>query len=145
MRPFFFPSAAIFDSMIRTQIRIEWADLDLYGHINNIAFFQYMQVARIAMCRHAGLTATIEPGKLSFILAASKCQYLSRLHFPGNVHIETRTSAIGNTSFTLQHHLFDDEGKKVAEGEDVLVLFDYVEDSKVFVGEELRARLLQDA
>ena len=34
--------------------RIDWSDLDLLGHVNNIAFSRFFQAARVEYCGHIG-------------------------------------------------------------------------------------------
>ena len=71
--------------MIEIALPIDWAELDLYGHVNNVAFYKYMQSSRIAFCESIGLSVLNEPDKPSFILAASECHYKQKLLFPGTV------------------------------------------------------------
>jgi acyl-CoA thioester hydrolase len=60
-------------------LKIDWSDLDLFGHVNNVAFFKYIQSARVNYCELLGLTSINESGKLSFIIAAINCTFKSRL------------------------------------------------------------------
>ena len=117
--------------MVSIQLDIDWADLDLYGHVNNVAYYRYMQSARIAFCDLVGLTVLAEPDKLSFILAASHCNYKTKLHFPGKITVETRVSSINNSSFHLAHTMYDPQGTLAATGGDVLVIYDYAAGSKM--------------
>ena len=62
-------------------IRIDWGDLDLLGHVNNIAISRYFQAARVEYCAHIGMK--VFPGMPTGpILAASRIQFTAQLFFP---------------------------------------------------------------
>lgn len=114
--------------------RIDWSDLDLLGHVNNIAFSRFFQAARVEYCGHVGLEVysgmTTGP-----ILAASRVQFTAQLFFPGGVRIFTRCRKAGSTSIVLEHALCDDRGTLCAFSEDVVVRFDFAAKTKMPLGE----------
>ena len=120
--------------------RIDWGDLDLLGHVNNIAFSRFFQAARVEYCGHVGLNVyqgmTTGP-----ILAASRVQFTAQLFFPGNVRILTRCKKAGGTSIVLEHALYDDKGTLCAFSEDVIVRFDFTAKTKIPLGDEIRAKI----
>lgn len=129
--------------MARAQIfnsRIDWSDLDLLGHVNNIAFSRFFQAARVEYCGHVGLNVyqgmTTGP-----ILAASRVQFTAQLFFPGNVRILTRLKKAGGTSIVLEHALYDDKGTLCAFAEDVVVRFDFAAKTKIPLGDEIRGKI----
>ena len=121
-------------------IRIDLGDLDLLGHVNNIAFSRFFQAARVEYCGHVGLN--VYPGMPTGpILAASRVQFTAQLFFPGNVHILTRAKKIGGTSIVLEHALFDDKGTMCAFAEDVVVRFDFKAGTKIPLGDEILSKI----
>lgn len=121
---------------------IDWAELDLYGHVNNVAYYRYMQSARIAFCEAAGLTTLNAPDKPSFILAASECHYKKKLFFPGEIQILSQVTEINNSSFHLEHRILDQQGELAAHGRDVLVVYDYAKGHKISIPDEIRQFLM---
>ena len=129
--------------MARAQIftsRIDWSDLDLLGHVNNIAFSRFFQAARVEYCGHIGLNV-YQGMATGPILAASRVQFTAQLFFPGNVRILTRVKKTGGTSIVLEHALYDDKGTLCAFAEDVVVRFDFKEGTKIPLGDEIRAMI----
>ena len=121
--------------------RIDWSDLDLLGHVNNIAFSRFFQAARVEYCGHVGLE--VYPGMTTGpILAASRVQFLSQLFFPGNVRILTRCRKTGTTSITLEHVLYGDNGTPAAVAEDVVVRYDFKAKAKMPLGDEIREKIV---
>jgi acyl-CoA thioester hydrolase len=127
--------------MASIQLTIDWAELDLYGHVNNVAFYRYMQSARIAYCDSIGLSSLNEPNKPSFILAASHCHYKKKLFFPGQIRVESKVTSINNTSFHLEHHIYNQDGELAAHGTDILVVYDYIEQRKTTIPLEMRTMM----
>ena len=121
-------------------VRIDWGDLDLLGHVNNIAFSRFFQAARVEYCGHVGLN--VYPGMPTGpILAASRVQFTAQLFFPGNVRILTRLKKAGGTSIVLEHALFDDADTMCAFAEDVVVRYDFEAKTKIPLGDEIRAMI----
>ena len=122
--------------------RIDWSDLDLLGHVNNIAFSRFFQAARVEYCEHIGMN--VYPGmKTGPILAASRVQFTAQLFFPGSVRILTRIRKAGGTSIVLEHALFDDKGTMCAFSEDVVVRYDFEAKTKIPLGDEVRAMIAE--
>ena len=120
--------------------RIDWSDLDLLGHVNNIAFSRYIQAARVEYCSRVGLE--VFPGMTTGpILAASRVQFLSQLYFPGNVRILTRCKKAGTTSIVMEHALYRDDGTLCAVSEDVVVRYDFAAKTKIPLGDAIRDKL----
>jgi acyl-CoA thioester hydrolase len=122
-------------------IPIDWADLDLFGHVNNVMFFKYMQASRLHFCEKLGLTSLNEKNKLSFMVASSRCDFKRPLYYPGTLNVKTKAVWAKNTSFCLVHVLTDNKGEDCGVGEDVLVLFDYENTCKVTLTEDLKKRM----
>ena len=118
-------------------LRIDWSELDLLGHVNNIAISRYVQAARIHYMEPVGLK--VFPGmETGPILAAAKVDFLRQLHFPGHVTIRTRCGGIRNTSLTLLYDLLDDAGNLCARSEEVIVYFDFRKQTPLRLTDEIR-------
>ena len=129
--------------MTRAQVftaRIDWSDLDLLGHVNNIAFSRFFQAARVEYCGHIGMKV-YQGMKTGPILAASRVQFTAQLFFPGSVRILTRLKKAGSTSIVLEHALFDDKGTICAFSEDVVVRYNFEEKTKIPLGDGIRAMI----
>lgn len=126
---------------VKISLRIDWADLDLFGHVNNVMFFKYIQSARVNYCETIGLTSLTHPSQHSFMVASSQCQFKKPLLYPGNITVHTRVDWIKNTSFQLSYQIFNPQQILVAEATDVLVVFDHNKKTKVIIDPELRAKM----
>ena len=119
------------------EIRIDWSDLDLLGHVNNVAIVKYCQAARLMYLTNVGLEPT--PG-MSFgpIEAAASLQFIRQLHFPSNVKIYTVLKETKHTSIIIEHRIFDGTGQLAVYCTEVIVCFDFVNQIKVPIPDRIR-------
>jgi acyl-CoA thioester hydrolase len=126
------------DYKTEIKIQLDWSEMDLFGHVNNVAYFKYIQAARVNYCELIGINTYRPEQKLSFAVAASSCQFKKPLHYPGEIAVRTKVDWVKNTSLQLSHVILDQQGEVSAEGTDVLVIFDYDANSKVSIPEGTR-------
>lgn len=126
---------------MKHSIRIDWSELDYFGHVNNVSFFKYVQSARVNFWDKIGLTESHLKTDIGPLLASCKCDFKRTLHYPGNIEVETNVKHIGNTSFSFQHILRNEKGEIAAEAEDVMVMFDFKNNTKVVLTEEFKQSL----
>lgn len=51
------------DYKTEINLRIDWSDIDLLGHVNNVSYFRYIQASRV---NYLELTGFLEQGAESF-------------------------------------------------------------------------------
>lgn len=122
-------------------LRIDWSDMDLFGHVNNIAYFKYIQAARVNFWEQTGIMKEYQKTGNGPVLASCHCNFKKSLEYPGKVLIETAVSRAGDTSFDFTHTLKDEAGNLVAIATDVIVMIDYKTQKKSPVPEKIRALL----
>lgn len=120
------------------ELRIDWSELDLFGHVNNVMFFKYIQAGRVNFWEKMGLYKSLQENGMGPILASSKCDFRKPLFYPGNVRIYSQLEFMRTTSFGFQHMLLDDSGDLVAEAHDVVVMYDFSKKSKVQIPDVFR-------
>ena len=129
------------DFPVKLSLRIDYAELDTFGHVNNVMFMKYVQAARVHYWEQIGLYQHFVATRLGPMLASVKCDYRKPLHYPGSVVIYTRMKSIGNSSFSFQHHILNDKEELVAEAEDVMVMFDFNKNEKLSFPKEFRNKV----
>lgn len=117
------PAAATDPAAYRfwTDEQIRFADLDLLGHVNNIAFTVYAESGRAAFLRETGLWVPFAPRQN--VIVRLELDYRRELHYPGRLRVGLRVLEIGRSSFRLGIGLFDGE-HCAATAETVLVRID---------------------
>ncbi len=91
-------------------VRVRWSDLDSYGHVNNVKFYDYVQEARLALMAEAlGFpTGSDGSGGEVWVIARQDLEYVRPLDFRLEPYeVATAVSAVGHRSITLAVELRD--------------------------------------
>jgi acyl-CoA thioester hydrolase len=124
---------------IELKLRIDWSELDLFGHVNNVMFFKYIQASRVNYWESCNLLKHYTDEQIGPMLLSCNCQFKKPLFFPGNILVKTRMEFIKNTSFGLHHQILNETNELVAEANDVMVMYDYKKCGKVSFPASVRA------
>ncbi len=130
---------------VKLPLRIDWSEMDLFGHVNNVAYFKYIQASRVNYWEISGLSVLFTESKIGPILLSTDCQFIKPLFYPGNIVIECRIEFIKNTSFGIHHRILNDQNEVAAEAHDVIVTFDFNKNEKVPVSDEFRRAVAEIA
>lgn len=95
------------------QMTTRWRDNDVYGHMNNVVFYEYVDTAVNGwLIENAGLD--IPGGEVVGLVVETSCTYHASLGFPEPLDIGLRVSRIGNTSVTFEIGMFALEEQQAA-------------------------------
>jgi acyl-CoA thioester hydrolase len=119
-------------------LRIDWSELDYFGHVNNVMFYKYVQASRVHYWDSLGLTEFHREHNIGPMLASCKCDFRKPLFYPGQVKISAGLAFVKNTSFGLIHEIRNERGELAAEASDVMVMYDFNEDHKVPIPDWMR-------
>jgi len=129
------------DYSTKLELRIDWSDIDLFGHVNNLAILKYVQAARVIYLETIGLMQSQAENKTGPIIANINCQFRKPLFYPGKVAVYSRVDEIKNTSFRIHHAIYDDNDEIAAVAQDILVFFDFNTNKKLMIPDDLREKL----
>jgi acyl-CoA thioester hydrolase len=116
--------------------------MDAYGHVNNTVFFRYFESARIAYLDLCGFLESYERDRIGAILHSTSCRFRSPLFHPDTVQVGTRAVSAADDRFTMQYRVVSlASGTVVAEGEGIVVAFDYRTRRKTALPPPVRERL----
>ncbi|GIK40622.1 MAG: acyl-CoA thioesterase [Chloroflexi bacterium] len=124
-----------------TPIEVRFRDLDVFGHVNNGVIFTYIETARIRYLIDVGVRSPqVGWNDLAFILAHINCDFRKPIFYGQRVEVGSRIVEIKRSSLRLAHRV-EADGELAAEGDGVLVHFDYVTQSSMPISPEMRAKL----
>jgi acyl-CoA thioester hydrolase len=111
--------------------------------VNNIVYFRYFESARIAYFEKMDLMGYMTETGIGPILATASCKFKIPLSYPDQVLIGTKVAGIEEDRFIMDYAVFSKKHQKVAaEGDGVIVTYNYREGKKVTVPEFVRKRIL---
>lgn len=122
---------------LRLDLRVAWGDMDAFRHVNNAVYLRWFESARIAYFERVGLVVYEGVGP---ILARATIDFKRPVTYPDTVTVEATITRLGTTSFEMHYRATSKAqgGAIVAQGDSVVVLFDYASGSKVALPAALR-------
>jgi acyl-CoA thioester hydrolase len=126
-------------------IEVRYGDLDPQGHVNNSKHLTYFEQARVAYWINMGLfTKDQSFMELGVIVADLHITYLEPIHFGQNIKVGVRVVRLGNKSMTWKQNIVDaDTGREFAEGEVVVVAYDYVAQKTIPIPQDWREKIVK--
>ena len=118
-----------------------WADNDVYGHINNAAYYGFFDTAvNNYLIEACGLD--IHAGAVIGLVVETGCKYFAPLAYPETVEAGVRVARIGNSSVRYEIALFSaGSDRPAAEGHFTHVYVDRDSRRPVAVPDAMRAGL----
>jgi acyl-CoA thioester hydrolase len=119
--------------------RVRFSDVDIYGHVNNVKYFEYYQEARLAYLTSMGRAE--EEGRFAVVVARVNVDYKRPILFRSEPYtIESWVSRVGNSSFDLRAEIKDGD-TVLSRADAVLVTFDLRTQTARKLSESERERL----
>ncbi|MFH1982109.1 MAG: thioesterase family protein [Pseudomonadota bacterium] len=130
------------DCPVTVEIPVAWGEMDAFQHVNNVAYFRYFETVRIAYFTALDLMATMQETGIGPILAETRCRFRIPLTYPDTLTVGARVSALEGDRFIMDYRVASARhGKVAAEGDGILVTFDYTAGNKVPIPEALERRI----
>lgn len=124
-------------------ISTRWSDNDVYGHVNNVAYYSYFDsVANHFLISQGGLD--IHAGDIIGLVVSSGCNYHAALAYPDKLDGALRVNRLGNSSVEYGLGIFrDGEATAAAEGYFTHVFVDRASRRPAAMPDQLRQALAQ--
>ena len=125
------------------EIPIAWGDMDAFQHVNNIVYFKHFESARISYFEKINFLEFMNKTGIGPILASTQCRYKIPLTYPDHVTVGAKVETIEKDRFIMKYAVISHKFKKIAAlGEGVLVTFDYQNNKKALIPDEIRKRII---
>ena len=134
---------------VKTELPIQWGDMDAFSHVNNVIYIRWFETARIELFielwggKGINLQEILDGDGVGPILANFNINYHLPLLYPDIVHINTRISKVGNSSFGVSHQLFskNNGNKLIASADSVVVMYNYQKGEKFLLSDDQLKKL----
>jgi acyl-CoA thioester hydrolase len=119
--------------------QVIFRDVDTFGHVNNAVYLTYFEWARAQMWFDlTGVEGT--PTDIGFIVARAEIDFIAQIGMEP-IEIRVRISEMRTTSFDTVYEIRLGGGQLAATGRVVAVLFDWHEQRKIPISDELRQKI----
>jgi acyl-CoA thioester hydrolase len=106
----------------RYHCRVRFSDVDVYGHVNNVKYFEYYQEARISFVN--SLVHDAQEPRMSLVVARLDVDYKRPILFRSEPYlVESWVTRVGTSSFGIAAEISDGE-QVLSRAEAVMVTFD---------------------
>jgi acyl-CoA thioester hydrolase len=123
-----------------TTVDVRFRDLDGMGHVNHAVYLTYFEAARLGY--YAALTGRTTIGQVNMILVEVAASYHAPATFGERLEVGVRVSRIGTKSFDMEYLIVRPaDGRRIASGRSVQVMYDYVAERSTVVSDEFRAQV----
>ncbi len=124
-------------------IPVVWGEMDAFQHVNNVVYFRYFESARIAYFGKLDVMDLMNRTGIGPILASTSCRFRAPLTYPDTVLIGAKVTNIEQDRFMMNYLVVSTRLQKVAaEGDGLIVAFNYRENKKAIMPDELKQRIL---
>jgi acyl-CoA thioester hydrolase len=123
---------------------VAWGEMDSFQHLNNVVYFRYFENARIEYLQRMDWFEYQKSTGIGPILASTQARFRRAVTHPDKLLVATRISAMSEDRFTMDYRIVSTKlSEMVTHGEGVVVTYNYVENRKVPIPQELRRRIEQ--
>lgn len=124
-------------------VDVAWGEMDSFAHVNNIVFFRYFESVRMTFLTQVGFADPADNNGIGPILASTHCTFRRPLRYPDTVRVGTRVAEISEERFEMEYAVFSNtRGEVVATGGGVVVAFNYVDNRKASIPEQVRRKIV---
>ena len=124
------------------ECHVRFSDVDVYGHVNNVKYFEYFQEARIAFILSLPGGLFDADSSHRQVVARIDVDYKRPIRFrPEPYAVESWVTRIGTSSYALASRIVDQDGTVYSTAEVTLVAFDVTNQRSRPLTDTERARL----
>ena len=127
---------------VRLVLPVQWGEMDVYGHVNNTVYFRWFESARMAYFARLGWPEVERATGVGPILHSTRARFRAPLEWPDEIEVATRALEVGADRFTMRYEVRSRRLDRIAaEGEGLIVAYDYRARAKAPLPEAVRAAL----
>jgi len=121
---------------------VAWGEMDALRHVNNIVYFRYFESARMAYFTRLGVWDYMNETGIGPILASTACRFKLPLTYPDTVSVGAKVSGIEVDRYVMKYAVVSHaHGRVAAEGEGLIVSYDYRALGKAPLPDEIKRRI----
>lgn len=125
-------------------VDVAWGEMDAFQHVNNVVYFKYFESVRIAYFEKVGIFKYMEASGVGPILGSTQCRFKAPLTYPDKLTVATKIDRLDNDRFSMKYYVESgNTGRVAAEGEGLIVFYDYKNNCKHDLPESIRDAIKQ--
>ena len=123
-------------------IQIRFNDVDILGHVNNVMYGHYFDMARYQfMIQKFGDLVDLRRSRYIFIMVRTEYDFIQPSFMEERLHVETSLARVGNKSIQFKQSIVDSNGVVKVNCVSVMSSFDKESGTSFEISPEWRAVL----
>jgi acyl-CoA thioester hydrolase len=99
-------------AVVERPIHVRFSDVDLLGHVNNLRYLDYAQMAQVDLLTGVLAEARID-GTVSTVIARSEIDYVGQMNLRGEPYaVRSRIVAVGERSVSFEQEIRDPDNSE---------------------------------
>ena len=132
------------DYPVTIDIPVAWGDMDAFQHLNNVVYFRYFESARIAYFEKINFLEVMDKTGIGPILASTQCRFKLPVTYPDRVTVGAKVASMEQDRFTMKYAVISQKHEKLAAvGEGILVTFDYKNNQKARIPDDIKNDIIE--
>ena len=128
---------------VLTPIQMRFADVDQFGHINNIALQEYFDLGKSDLFAELWRRSKALE-RVPAIVVKLQTEFLKQLYYGDDLQVQTTLAAIGNKSLTLRQRILRGQ-EECCRSEVVMVCFNRQQNQAIEVPDQWREFLSDES
>ncbi|WP_186576227.1 acyl-CoA thioesterase [Aquibacillus kalidii] len=124
-------------------IKIRFAETDMFGHVNNVFVFMYLEEARVDYLKQIGLFQDFSNDMVPIVVADLQCNYLKQIYFTDHLSVFVKMASVGETSFDLHYMGENAKGEVCFTARGRMVQIDPITGKSKRFSSEVKRQLLE--
>ena len=120
--------------------RVEWGDMDAFGHVNNTVYLKYFESARVKYFDEIPALAGFKGAAIP-VLASVSCKYKKPIVYPDDLTLKVGVSEMGRASLKMICEMYSPKVGLAAVAECTIVLVDAKKGGSVRIPDEWRTSI----
>lgn len=125
---------------VSIDVEVRFRDMDAFAHVDNIVYFEYFEMARVAYLDRIGMPA---PGPawhdFGWVIGSTCCRFRAPVTYPDTLAVSTRVAALSDDRVLMEYSAFSRKlGAVAAEGTCLLVAYDFDAGRAIRIREDIR-------
>lgn len=105
-------------------VQIRFNDVDMFGHVNNAVYLQYLDMGKYAYFRSMMDGGDFGSEPTAPVVANINIDFMSPAHIDDSLSVHTCVSDVGDSSITLQQSIVDAAGEEKCRARVIMVNVD---------------------
>jgi acyl-CoA thioester hydrolase len=95
-------------AVLKFIVHLRWGDMDIFKHINNVAYVRYLEDARVELMAKAGFAPDLDG--FGQLVVRHEIDYVKPLVFqPEPIEMTVWIESMGNSSYVIGYSMHDGE------------------------------------